>query len=127
MYSTLVNGIKLTWGFTGRLTNLEEVKSCVGEGWSLLIENLIVDLDHLGWNGTIMQVKEKFGGLRFYIGSATDEIFKRVHQAEEDSYSICEYCSQPGRCTGPGWLRTLCDKCWGVIYTGERPTEEDFE
>ena len=57
------------------------------------------------------QVKEKFGGLRFYMTGGTDEIFGLIERAEEESYAICEQCGEPGRETGNGWIRTLCEDC----------------
>jgi hypothetical protein len=79
-------------------------------GWYPLIQKLIEDLIVLGWDKNISQVKEKFGGLRFYIGSGTEEIFERIIQAEKESYSICEICGEPGESRRVnGWYYTLCD------------------
>jgi hypothetical protein len=65
----------------------------------------------LGWDKQVTQVKEKFGGLRFYINEGTDEIFKRISEAENKSYEICEVTGEPGTLrTDIGWYRTLCDE-----------------
>jgi hypothetical protein len=101
----------MRWGFTDRPATREDVKACVGPGWGKLLDDLMDDLDKLGWNGSVMQVKEKFGGLRFYIGSATDEVFERVAKAEQDSYHICEQCGKDGTLRRKGWWRTLCEEC----------------
>lgn len=101
---------KLYWGFNGKETTAEKVSMCVAPGWRPLVLKLIEDLFALGWNGTVFQVKEKFGGLRFYIGNGSDEIFSRIHEAEVDSYKTCEVCGKPGRERGGGWIRTLCDE-----------------
>lgn len=88
-----------------------------GDGWFDLIYQLCVDIQkllektpELKKDFIVIQVKEKFAGLRFYIGSATNEIFERIHKAEEDSYTICEICGKPGV---PRWdllwKQTLCD------------------
>ncbi len=90
----------------------EAIKQCVGPGWGELITSLLEDIKSLGWNGHIGQVKEKFGGLRFYIGVASDEIYERVHQAEEDSYYTCELCGAPGQEVGKHWTYTRCQQCW---------------
>ena len=56
-----------------------------------------------------VQVKEKFGGLRFYIVRANDEILGMIQMAEEMSYVTCEECGKPGFLHHKGtWLKTLC-------------------
>ena len=55
------------------------------------------------------QVKEKFGGLRFYVEQATDEHFNYISFAENMSYRTCEQCGAPGKLYTQGWHRTLCD------------------
>lgn len=57
------------------------------------------------------QVKEKYGGLRFYMTSGTDEIFDLIKKAEELSYKTCENCGEPGYQRSGGWIYTLCDTC----------------
>lgn len=83
----------------------------VGPGWFPLIKSLIEDLIDLGWNKQICQVKEKFGGLRFYINEGSDEIHERISKAENDSYEICEETGKPGELrTDIGWYKTLCEE-----------------
>jgi hypothetical protein len=83
----------------------------VGNGWFPLIKELIEDLISLGWDKQTCQVKEKFGGLRFYINAGSDEIFDRLTKAERDSYEICETCGEKGELRKDlGWFFTLCDK-----------------
>ena len=94
--------------------SIEELKNMVGPGWGKIIESLVPDLFDLGWDGVVLQVKEKFGGLRFYIGCGTDAIFDRINQSENESYVTCEDCGAPGKTkTRPGgyWLATLCETC----------------
>lgn len=80
-------------------------------GWYSLIKELIEDLIALGWDKKIIQVKEKFGGLRFYISSGSDEIYDRISKAENDSYEICERTGKPGKLrTDIGWYTTLCEE-----------------
>lgn len=61
---------------------------------------------------SISQIKEKFGGLRFYC-SGTDEIFALVHVAEDASYKICQYCGTTDNVSriDDGWIRTICTQC----------------
>jgi len=64
------------------------------------------------------QVKEKYGGLRFYMTCGNDEIYSLIQKAEELSYKTCEECGSPGEERGGSWINTLCDNChknWGEI------------
>lgn len=84
----------------------------VGTGWLPLVTELVDDLLALGWDRDLHQIKEKFGGLRFYIGSGTEAIFNRIDEAERRSFFVCEACGSPGepRRNRP-WVLTLCDGC----------------
>ena len=81
-----------------------------GNGWFPLIKDLITDLIELGWDKQTCQVKEKFGGLRFYINGASEEIYKRIQTAEDLSYETCETCGEKGELRSVGWYKTLCNK-----------------
>jgi len=86
----------------------EEAKESIGKGWSTLIDTIY---DNLRPETYVMQVKEKFGGLRFYVGGATPEEFEVIDKAEADSYTICEECGKPGILREDlGWILTLCDE-----------------
>ena len=100
----------------GREFDIEEyVIGNVGPGWHNLIRELVVDLVNLGWDQHLLQLKEKYGGLRFYIGSGSDEIYTRINKAEHDSVTICEQCGSPGEQRGGGWIFTRCDGCWETL------------
>jgi len=58
-----------------------------------------------------IQVKEKFGGLRFYTSGASERVDGMISMAESMSYKICETCGSPGRPNKDGWIATLCDPC----------------
>jgi hypothetical protein len=81
-----------------------------GNGWYPLIKDLITDLIELGWDKQVCQVKEKFGALRFYINTGSDEIFKKIHSYENQSYETCETCGEKGELRLVGWYKTLCNK-----------------
>jgi hypothetical protein len=82
--------------------------SDVGPGWKDIVQPLIDRAEKEGV--TITQIKEKFGGLRFYVGAATQEFHDAVSEAENKSYETCEVCGQPGEPVHPngGWIKTLC-------------------
>jgi hypothetical protein len=76
-----------------------------------MVVNLMKDLFDLGWDGHLDQIKEKFGGLRFYIGGGDEAIFERINEAERESYHTCETCGRPGQLRGDGWMVTICNTC----------------
>jgi hypothetical protein len=57
-----------------------------------------------------VQVKEKFGGLRFYMNATTPALANAIDRAVEASFHICEDCGRPGRLRRRRWLATLCDR-----------------
>jgi hypothetical protein len=59
---------------------------------------------------TILQVKEKFGSLRFYISGSNDKIRNYINFAEEMSMRTCECCGASGEPRNDGWVKTLCEK-----------------
>ena len=86
------------------------------DGWYDLITNLCQDLTDFykskGADTTdirLLQVKEKFGGLRFYVGNVIQGTFELVDKYERESYNICEVCGEVGTLSiKNGWYRTLC-------------------
>jgi hypothetical protein len=85
----------------------------IGKGWYLLVKNLIQELIALKWNKEILQVKEKFGGLRFYTNGAADVAHDTIDKFEILSYTICELCGDTGELytSKSGWLNTVCQEC----------------
>jgi hypothetical protein len=70
------------------------------------------------------QVKEKFGGLRFYVNGATDKHWNYISFAESMSYRTCEECGAPGKLYTDGWHRTLCD-IHAEMDSREQEAEDD--
>ena len=90
----------------------------VGEGWKSIIADTHKRLHHLDPDYTIIQIKEKFGGLRYYFAQSknidpiTGEIMEDVVIAAELRCSrMCEHCGAPGEPRAGGWIKTLCDDC----------------
>ena len=93
-------GWKSKWWYKHVWENIKEYKR--------LIEPLDVDSMQV----RAVQVKEKFGGLRFYVHSSDDQIYGMIEMAEMMSYVTCEKCGQHGSLHRRGyWLKTLCPKC----------------
>jgi len=57
-----------------------------------------------------VQVKEKFGTLRFYYNGGDNYIDGLVCMAESMSAVTCEVCGNPGTGHDGGWIRTLCEE-----------------
>ena len=88
-----------------------KIENCdVGPGWHPLV-NLLIERCKSS-NTTITQVKEKWGGLRFYVGPHEDFLEGMIVLAENISYTICEQCGNPGSTEGSkSWIKTLCKDC----------------
>lgn len=109
-----------------------------GDGWYDLVERLCAviqnEADNAGYRLSdeekealqplAVQVKEKFGGLRFYIYGGNDEIRGAIRMAEAMSFKICEDCGVPGHKQPGGWIRTLCDPCQEKRLTRKLNTDE---
>lgn len=88
----------------------EDFLLCGMRGWKDIFMSLVDDLFKLGWDGRILQIKEKFGGLRIYTAGCSDEIFDRVLEAESQSLKTCMECGKPGSPKGDYWILTLCQE-----------------
>lgn len=107
---------------------------CIGEGWWQIVESLCANIQsHIDWNNEtrerllkdnpydhkipdelsqvyIHQIKEKFGGLRFYYQGGDKTIQGMVRMAESWADNTCEKCGNKGTIRHGGWMRTLCDE-----------------
>ncbi|HRS26017.1 MAG TPA: hypothetical protein P5140_05690 [Methanofastidiosum sp.] len=91
-----------------------------GDGWYALIYTLCsliqeyIDKNNLS-QVVAVEVKEKYGGLRFYTDYEDDVIGSYIWFAEEMSCRICEVCGTTvnvkQRLLGR-WIYTRCNKCW---------------
>lgn len=107
---------KILHGYKQQERSRKEICTQIGAGWHGLVNELIDVLFDLGWDGHVTQIKEKFGGLRFYIGVGSEEIFNIINEYEKLSYTICEECGMPGKLRyDVGMLVTLCDKHYNDV------------
>jgi hypothetical protein len=91
----------------------------VGKGWWPILHALCSNIQHhINWKNkerevvpqvVVMQIKEKFGGLRFYYDGGDNTIDGMVQMAESWANQSCETCGAPGKKREGGWIRTLCD------------------
>jgi len=82
------------------------------DGWFELLDNLMDEIKKIDVNRSVSvhQVKEKFGGLRFYIEGGNEEVDNLIDEAEEKSYKICEICGKEGElCVASHWYKTVCN------------------
>ncbi|MBV8879509.1 MAG: hypothetical protein JO332_06085 [Planctomycetaceae bacterium] len=122
-----------------------------GRGWLPIVLKLLRDVDDV-WRGfpvegapercwCPVEVKEKFGGLRFYVhvlvpprktdppdriadvNARTQKMNELIRKAEEACAGLCEDCGNAA--SGPrwvnNWVRTVCQSCY------EHWLEEDVE
>jgi len=64
----------------------------------------------------IMQIKEKFGSLRWYDNYSTRAIQNIIDKYEEISKVTCINCGKPAKWISTGWISPWCDKCAKNIY-----------
>ena len=89
-----------------------------GDGWFDLVWRLCERLEPVvsaeeaesGRPFHVLQVKEKFGGLRFYPNYNNDAIYALIEAAEIESLHTCEVCGQPGKRSGVSWFQTTCEE-----------------
>jgi len=93
---------------------------CCGEGWWPILEALCGQIQHhIDWKNktsevvaqvTVGQIKEKFGGLRFYYNGGDDAIDGMVRMAESWAARSCETCGNRATKQTTGWIKNLCDE-----------------
>lgn len=104
--------------------------SFIPPGWHGLVDELCQKLDGVLRESyekysledfqcgfTVMQIKEKFGSLRFYFTCDShdphlyDKVASIIGEAEINSSRICEITGNPGQiCVSGNWLKTLCEE-----------------
>jgi hypothetical protein len=59
-----------------------------------------------------IQIKEKYGTLRFYMSCETDEISDLISETEALSSQTCESCGAMAKMRGTRWFEVKCDNCF---------------
>jgi len=110
--------------FADRNKNETETAMCwgfeCGDGWFNIIDALCSNIQqYIDFKAernepvsqaVAFQVKEKFGGLRYYINGGDDTIDQLISFAEDMSYRTCDVCGNVGTVRDEGWIKTRCDR-----------------
>lgn len=99
----------------------------VPSGWKTLVCDLYDSLEALGVEYYICQIKEKFGGLRYYFeikdesdNHHYDRFNKVIALYETKSLQTCEFCGKEGkRGSHGGWVVTECEDCRRKVHLRE--------
>jgi hypothetical protein len=115
--------------FAQRNRSPQETAMCwgfeCGDGWYDLLNILCINIQtHCEYNPDIsqvvaMQVKEKYGTLRFYAHGGDEYISGVISMAELMSCRICESCGNKGTKRHGDWVRTRCNSCERVEDVGQ--------
>jgi hypothetical protein len=106
------------------MPSFESERSNVGDGWQPLLERLHTQLKDIDPTYQVIQIKEKFGGLRYHVQFSEDfydddeDGHKAAHDLiyaiEAESFTICEDCGTTDDVelrNSHGWHRTTCPSC----------------
>lgn len=101
-----------------------------GPGWNRLVADCDRELAGLCDRYVVYQIKEKFGGLRYYFslpedvvatddGSLQAAMLTVTRRYEEASFHVCEHSGRPGVLmrSGSGWLRVVAPDLAPEGYT----------
>lgn len=93
-----------------------------GRGWHSVVRKLCLGLEKIAegieapsdelepdLRPRALQIKEKFGGLRFYFDGERDMAGVLVGLAEDECWKTCEVCGEPGVTRRNSYIQTLCD------------------
>jgi hypothetical protein len=84
-----------------------------GSGWFKLIYDLSKKISEIAPECEAVQVKEKYGTLRFYVNGYNDDVETLIDEYEKLSAKTCEICgdTKTAKQRGKAWISTICNKC----------------
>lgn len=91
----------------------KDIVGSVGKGWKNIVSELFDEVKLADPECRVVQVKEKFGGLRFYVENVTNtKVYDLISEAEGYASETCEICSKPAHIQSlNGWLKCICNEC----------------
>lgn len=111
--------------FRDRHASMQQTAMCwgfaCGNGWFPLIDTLCAEIQrHVQFARVqpvvAVQVKEKFGALRFYTSGGDPYTRGLIWLADALSVVVCEDCGAPALSSGSGWIVTRCADHGGVDF-----------
>jgi hypothetical protein len=95
----------------------------IEDGWEPIVRRLAEKLEPIARETTLraVQVKEKNGGLRFYVehGALPEDVVGMVRaavaEARDQSARTCELCGGDGVLRGTHHVQTLCAQCADLL------------
>lgn len=96
-------------------------RKAFGEQMCEEIREVLIKYDYLD-KYRIMQIKEKFGQLRWYDNGAPREVFDIIDKYEKISERTCIICGQPATLISKGWISPFCD----CVKSGERYNKDYY-
>ncbi len=97
-----------------------QIPGWVLPGWAPLLRRLLQSIDDCltdvqAKKFTVVQVKEKFGGLRFYFDAPArirPQLNELVNKANKESETTCLLCGSPAVLVtdNGGWVSVLCEQ-----------------
>ena len=103
------------------------------EGWRIafgdqMVEELNQELVKGGFvnDYRITQIKEKYGGLRWYDNGNTKEGYNIINKYESLSQRTCICCGKPAKYITFGWISPFCEDCIKDIEDDYETVEEYF-
>lgn len=116
--------------FRDRHASMQKTAMCwgfaCGDGWFQLIDTLCAEIQHhveaaQASPVIAVQVKEKFGALRFYTTGGDPYTRALIWFADGLSAVVCEDCGAPALSSGNGWIVTRCADHVGVGFPLDQP------
>ena len=108
------NGKPLGYEFTYLDDMPEGWRKTFGKEMCEEIRRVLVKANYLN-KYRVIQVKEKYGSLRWYDDGAPSSIYHELQDVidkyEEMSVRTCIRCGRPATKISLGWISPFCDKC----------------
>lgn len=97
-------------------------RKAFGEKMCQELKDILVKANYLS-KYKVLQVKEKFGQLRWYGGiipeSISEEYTEWIEKYEDLSEKTCIECGKPATKISLGWISPYCDECASKIKNEE--------